>query len=277
MKIKHIGNQIFSETLWVAALVIPFLVVAFVILFVFPHKTELLFAWKIQPRMSAMMLGAAYAGGIYFFTGVLRSKEWHKVKVGFLPVTIFASLLGIATILHWDKFNHNHISFFAWAGLYFTTPFIVIFTWLRNRNQDTGKLSDKDTTIPYMARLVMGTFGIVTLTISIFLFLQPNVVISLWPWALTPLTARVMGAMFALPGLVGLGIASDTRWSAAILILQSQGFSILLILVASVKASHDFDWANLNSWIFVGGLGVMLISIIALVVFMRNRTNNEVS
>jgi hypothetical protein len=277
MKIKLGDDQILLETRWVAALVIPFLVVAFVILFVFPHATELLFAWKIQPSMSAMMLGSAYAGGIYFFTGVLRSKEWHKIKVGFLPVTTFASLLGIATILHWDKFNHGHVSFFAWAGLYFTTPFIVLFVWLRNRNQDTGKLSDKDTVIPNMARLVMGTFGVVTLTLGLFLFLQPNIMITLWPWALTPLTARIMGAMFALPGIVGLGIASDNRWSAALLILQSQGFSILLILIASIQASHDFDWANLNSWLFVGGLGIMLMSIMALIVFMRNRTKSRVS
>ena len=119
------NDRILAATRWVAALVIPFLVVAFIILFILPQETERLFAWKIQPTMSAMMLGADYAGGIYVFTGVLRSKFWHTIKVGFLPVTAFASLLGIATILHWDKFNHSHISFFAWTGLYFTSPFIV--------------------------------------------------------------------------------------------------------------------------------------------------------
>ena len=127
MKTNQLDNQILLETRWVAALVIPFLVVAFIILFIFPYETEMLFAWKIQPSMSAMMLGSAYAGGIYFFTGVLRGKQWHKVKVGFLPVITFASLLGIATILHWDKFNYWHVLFFAWVGLYFTTPFIILF------------------------------------------------------------------------------------------------------------------------------------------------------
>ena len=264
-------NQILSETRWVAGLVIPFLVVAFIILYIFPDQTGMLFAWKIQPSMSAMMLGSAYAGGIYFFTGVLRSRQWHKVKVGFLPVIAFASLLGIATILHWDKFNHSHVSFFAWAGLYFTTPFIVSFVWLRNRKQDAGNSGEQDTIIPYTWRLIMGAFGSITLVISLFLFLQPGMLISLWPWTLTPLTARVMGAMFALPGLVGLGIALDKRWDAAILILQSQGFSILLILIASILSSQDYDWAYGGSWLFVGGLGLMLVSIILLILFMNNR------
>lgn len=268
-------NQILSETRWVAGLVIPFLVVAFIILFIFPDQTGMLFAWKIQPSMSAMMLGSAYAGGIYFFTGVLRSRQWHKVKVGFLPVIAFASLLGIATILHWDKFNHSHVSFFAWAGLYFTTPFIVSFVWLRNRKQDAGNSGEQDTIIPYTWRLIMGAFGSITLVISLFLFLQPGMLISLWPWTLTPLTARVMGAMFALPGLVGLGIALDKRWDAAILILQSQGFSILLILIASILSSQDYDWAYGGSWLFVGGLGLMLVSIILLILFMNNRGTGQ--
>ncbi|PKN92183.1 MAG: hypothetical protein CVU44_16255 [Chloroflexi bacterium HGW-Chloroflexi-6] len=269
------GNQILSETRWVAALVIPFLLVAFIILFIFPRETEKLFAWKIQPSMSAMMLGAAYAGGIYFFMGVLRSQQWHKIKVGFLPVTAFASLLGIATILHWDRFNHGHISFIAWAGLYFTAPFIVLAVWLRNRNQDTEKLDTQDSVIPRQVRLIMGAIGLVTLGISLFLFLQPAIVIDIWPWTLTPLTARVMGAMFALPGLVGLGIASDSRWSAANLILQSQSFSILLILVASARSWPDFDWANPGSWMFVGGLAAMLIGIIFIAVSMHTRANDQ--
>lgn len=268
-------NKILSETRWLAALVIPFLVVAFVILFFIPAETESLFAWKIQPSMSAMMLAAAYAGGIVFFTGVLRLKQWHKVKVGFLPVLSFASLLGIATILHWDKFSHGHISFFAWAGLYFTTPFIVLTVWIRNRNQDTGKSEDHDIVIPAIARLIIGFIGAITLVISLFLFVKPETMIDLWPWILTPLTARVVGAMFSLPGLVGLGIAFDKRWGAARLILQSQGFSILLILVAALRALGDFDWANIGSWLFVGGLGFMLVSFIILLVVMDKQIDKQ--
>ena len=56
------------------ALVIPFLVAAFVILYVYPTETERLFAWKLQPTMSAMMLAAAYAGGMT----IEQVKEQHR-------------------------------------------------------------------------------------------------------------------------------------------------------------------------------------------------------
>lgn len=258
-------------TRWVAALVIPFLVVAFIILYLFPQETERLFAWKLQPSMSAMMLGAAYAGGVYFFAGVLLASQWHRVKVGFPPVIAFASLLGIATILHWDRFNHGHVSFYAWAGLYFTTPFVVLAAWLLNRPQDPGRRAPDDIAIPSLVRWALGGIGVATLAISLFLFLKPATMIGVWPWTLTPLTARVAGAMFALPGLVGIGIALDERWSAARLILQSQAFSIALILLAAARAWPDFDPARPATWAFIGGLALMLAGIVALYLALEAR------
>jgi hypothetical protein len=246
----------------VAALVIPFLVVAFVILYFFPHNTAKLFAWEIKSPMTAMMLGSAYAGGIYYFSGVLMARQWHRIKVGLIPVTIFASVLNVTTILHWDKFNHGTLPFFAWVSLYFTTPFIVFALWLRNRGQDTNQPDKSDAIVPPLVRLVIGAVGATTLVIAIFLFLNPALMMQLWPWTLTPLTSRVMAAMFSLPGMVGLGMAMDARWSSAQIILQSQGFSILLILVAVFRDRADFNWTAAGSWLFTIGLGGMLAGII---------------
>lgn len=264
-------NRILPVTRWVAALVIPFLAAAFVILYLLPGQTEQLFAWKIQPSMSAMMLGATYAGGLYFFTGVLRSRQWHRVKVGFLALIPFVTMLGIATILHWDRFTHNHISFIAWTSLYFTTPFIILAVWLRNRRQDPGVPDSPDRAIPSPVRIGMGAAGLVTLIISLILFLAPSVMIDVWPWTLTPLTARVMGAMFSLPGAVGLCVAFEKRWSAAQLILQTQSFSILFILIAALRARSDFNWAEPGAWLFVGGLSLMLVGIVVLFVALQTR------
>jgi hypothetical protein len=92
---------------------------------------------------------------------------------------------------------------------------------------------------------------------------------------LTPLTARVVGAMFALPGIVGLGIAAEKRWSAGRIILEAQAFSILMILIAAAFAWGDFDQSNPVTWLFVGGLAFLLVAIAALYLgcelYRRNR------
>jgi hypothetical protein len=52
--------------------------------------------------MTAMMLGSAYLSGAYFFLRVFGGTRWHEVKTAFLAVTVFATLLGVATVVHWD-------------------------------------------------------------------------------------------------------------------------------------------------------------------------------
>jgi len=71
------SDRIFPETRWVSAIIVPFLLAAFVILYLLPDHTQELFAWGIQPRMSAMMLGAAYIGGAYFFARAAANVPWH--------------------------------------------------------------------------------------------------------------------------------------------------------------------------------------------------------
>lgn len=252
-------DRILPITRAVAVVVIPFLVAAFVILYGYPTETDRLFAWPLRPTMSAMMLAAAYAGGIYFFTAVVVGKRWHRIKVGLLPVTAFASSLGLATAIHWDRFNHDHPAFYAWAGLYFSTPVIVLVLWFVNRKQDP-RAEPGDPVIPVAARVAFGAVGATALLIAAVLMVQPGILIDVWPWKLTPLTARVMAALFCLPGVVGIGISMDRRWSAARTILQSQFFSTALILIAIYRARNEFDWAGPAAWLFLAGMaGVMLV------------------
>src|SRR5450759_943288 len=115
-------DRVLRYTRVLSAVIVPFLLAAFVVLYVFPGDTKRLFAWTINPTMTPMVLASAYLGGAYFFIRVLSETRWNTVKTGFLSVALFAALLGVATVVHWDKFNHQHVAFWLWAGLYFTTP-----------------------------------------------------------------------------------------------------------------------------------------------------------
>ena len=132
-------DHVYRFTRLLAVIIIPFLIVAWAILYLLPDRTGELFAWPIKPPMTAMMLASAYLGGVYFFARVALTKQWHAIKVGFPPVIMFASLLGIATFLHWDRFTHDHISFFTWTLLYIITPFLVFGAWWFNRRTDAAQ------------------------------------------------------------------------------------------------------------------------------------------
>jgi hypothetical protein len=237
---------------------VPFLVVAFVVLYPWPGDTDRLFAWPIQPTMTAMVLGSAYLGGAYFFVQAARARSWHTVKAGFVPVAVFASLLGIATILHWNRFHHGDVAFWLWVLLYFTTPFLIALVWLRNRRHD-APADAGDLLLPMLAARVIAAIGMLALVTGLFLFLAPAAAMALWPWSLTPLTARVLGAVSCL-GLAGIGAPFDRRWSSARLPFQVAGVMLTAILVAGVRAHNELDPGNVLTWLLAAGfVGVTVV------------------
>ena len=262
--VQHANDQIYPSTRVLAIIVAPFLVAAVLILYFFPDQSGQRFAWPVKPPINAMLLASAYAGGIYFFSSVVFARRWHTVKAGFLPVTTFAGLLGIATILHWDKFTHGSIAFILWAGLYFSTPFLVLGAWLHNRAQDPGRSASGDALIPFAGRVFFGVLGLVTLPFALLLFIAPSVVIPLWPWTLTPLTARVLAAMFSLPGVLGLEIVLDPRWTYARRLLEAQFISLVLFVIAILRDQAHIDTTNALYPVFL----VMILAILLVLIWM---------
>jgi hypothetical protein len=264
-------DRIYTSTRWLAAVIIPFLVAAFYILYLRPSETKALFAWEIQAPMSAMMLASAYIGGAYFFGRALFSPRWHRIGLGFLPVTAFAACMGLTTLVHWDRFNHSHISFYTWALLYFTTPFLVFGVWLRNRRTDPHTPEVDDFALPRLARYVVGAAAVANLAIGLGLFLRPAFMVGVWPWPLTPLTARVIASMFALQGVFGACLAADPRWSAARITLESQLVTMAFILIALIRAWGTLDQAKPFTWVFVGSIAAIVIVVPMLYIRVERR------
>jgi len=251
-------DRFLPETRWLAALIIPVLVAAFLILFGFPTETERLWAWTIRPTMTPMLMGAGYLAGAYFFLRALTENKWHQVTLGFPAVATFATCMAVATVLHWDRFNYGHPAFWAWVALYATTPVIVLVVWLRNRRTDPRILEPGDLAMPTWFRSAMAISGVVNISAALVLVALPTLMIAIWPWQLTPLTARIMGGWFALPGVVALVVALEQRWSAARIVLQAKMFGIALILVGVGRAWTEFNQSAVTTWLFVGGLGALL-------------------
>jgi hypothetical protein len=263
-------DRVLALTRGVAWFIVPFLLVAFAVLWPVPTDTGTLFAWPIGPTLTAMILGSAYLGGAYFFVRAGRAAHWHTIKGGFVPVTTFATLLGIATVIHWDKFQHRHLAFWLWAALYFTTPFLVAFVYLRNRRHDDPTAEDEPRLPVTVARLI-GGLGALALATGLLLFTVPAAAIRYWPWHLTPLTSQVMGAIFCL-GLAGIGAFVDRRWTSARIPLQVAAVMLVLILVAGVRAYPELAGRNVLTWAFAAGFGMLTVAVVVLYIRMERRS-----
>jgi hypothetical protein len=249
-------DRVLAYTRGLSLFIVPFLLVAFVILYLFPGDTTRLFAWTIHPTMTPMVLASAYLGGAWFFLRVLREPHWNVVKTGFLSVALFAGLLGVATVLHWDKFNHGHVVFWIWAALYFVAPFLVIGAWLANRRY-AAPPTPEERRLGGVSRLVIALVGLGALGQGVVMFVSPDTVILHWPWLLTPLTCRVIGAIFCL-GSAGLGVWVDPRWTTVRLMLEVEVVMIVLMIVAAVRGRASLDSGSALGWLLLVGFATVL-------------------
>jgi hypothetical protein len=234
-------DRVMPVTRIVAACVVPFLVIAFMSLYLRPDLSATHFTWKIVPTFTAFWIGTGYIGGAWFFYSVTRARRWHEVALGFLPVTAFVWMMLVATILHWDRFDIHHLPFQLWLVLYAVTPFVVPLLWLWNRRRDPHRIEPGAVVVPGPVRGAMGVIGVVLVLTALWMFLFPQAAIAAWSWKLTPLTARVMGGWLALSGVGGLVLASEPRWSAWRVLIQSMLVWLLLLTIGVFRSWDEFD------------------------------------
>ena len=101
------------ETRWAALVIFIVLVPAVIVLWDTPGETADRWAWTITPDLTPIFLGAGYGAGAYFFWRTFRATRWHPSSAGVLGASVFAALMLIATLIHWDRFNHGDAPFLA--------------------------------------------------------------------------------------------------------------------------------------------------------------------
>lgn len=252
-------DRVFGATRAVAIVVLPFLAIAVVVLFLFPTRTGELFAWPIDPPMSAYLLASAYVGGLWFFARTATARRWHTVRHGFPAVVLFALALLVATLLHLAKFSTN-VPFIVWMILYATTPFAVAILAIGQARHDPGSPEENDFVLPRGPRIALVVIGAAAFVDGVVLFFAPQLAIAIWAWQLTPLTAQVTGAVLSLTGVVNVALVWDPRWSSFRPLFQAQLISLAAIAVSLVVRGADLKWDRPVTPLFIGLVAAAILA-----------------
>ena len=271
--VQHLerDDRVLKTTRAVSIVIVPILTAAFVILFLFPGQTRTLWGWTIRSRMSCMFMGGGYLAGALFFYRASRAREWHRLGPGIIATTAFAGALGIATFLHWDEFNHDHVSFWAWLVLYVTTPLLLPLLYVKNRQFDPGTpLGPEDVPIPAWIRTSMTVVGAAQLAFAVTLFVRPSLFQADWPWTLSTISARSLAGFASFPAITYLAFAFERRWSALRWPFETAIAGVALIAVGALRSSGDFRDGTL-ALLWRAGLLVALAYLVAVWLTMRRR------
>jgi hypothetical protein len=268
-------DRVLRETRWAGWAIVAILIPAVVVLWGLPAETADLWAWTIKPEMTAIFMGSGYAAGAFFFTRVALGPTWHPASAGVLASATFAGLMLIPTLAHWDRFNHGDgaflaaFAFYGWVIVYIAAPVLVAALWLANRRTDPRTPAAGDRVVPALVRRIALVLAAVALGAAALFLVSPSTAIDVWPWMLTPLTARVLACFTAQVGLGALLLSLDSRWSSWRLLLETCLVATAFLLVGTARRWGDFDAGSSGTWIFLGALIGLALAILALFRSMR--------
>ncbi len=237
---------------------------AFVALFVGAEQTDRVFAWTIQPPATAAFLGAAYAAGCALELLALRRGTWAALRLPFLTILVFTTATLVATLLHLDRFHFASpfpLARFAawfWLVIYVVVPVamvVVLVVQERRPAEPTERVP-----LPTALRVTMLGQGAVMLGVGVALFVRPGLSAVLWPWPLTPLTARMIAAW-----LLGFGLAvglAGLEANLARLDVAAPAYGLLAVLelVVLVRYPETVRWGAPATWVYLGLMASILIS-----------------
>jgi hypothetical protein len=267
-------GRILPATHWASLVVFLILVPALVILWGLPGRTADAWAWTIEPQLTPIFLGAGYGAGAYFFLRTFLSDRFHPSAAGVFGAAFFATLMLVATLIHWDRFNHGDapligaLVFYGWVGVYILSPAVLFALWWFNRRTDSGEPAPGEAIVPVAARRAAQALAVGAFAVAALLYLAPEQAIDIWPWQLTPLTSRVLGSFVAQVGVGALLVSRDRRWSAWKLIVETFLVATALLLVGALRAWDDFDTGNALTYVYVGCLLAADVALVLLYLAM---------
>ncbi|MHC5558046.1 hypothetical protein [Kocuria sp. U4B] len=235
--------------LYVAAFLV---FLAGLVLFVFPLRTADWCAWTIEPPMTAVFLGAAYWSSAVLEVAGARSASWDRARLAVWPVFVFTALTLAVTLLHLERFHLSpdhpplaRVAAWAWLAIYAGVPvamLVVSRRQTRSRQPAADCAAVARAPLPPGLRLLLGGIAAAQLTVGAALLALPAQAATLWPWPLTPLTARALGAW-----LVGLGwAAAYARWRGDARTVRPLGLSALVFAllqaIALVRYGDALAW-----------------------------------
>jgi hypothetical protein len=260
-----------------AVVVVAVLVPALIILWGLPTRTDDLWAWTIAAPLTPIFMGAGYGAGAYFFYRVYRTPRWHEVSVGVLSAAVFAALMLITTILHFDKFNQGKahdalpdppvlatIAYYGWTIVYILSPFVVGWLWWRNQQLDPREPDEDEPLVPANVRLVARVLAIGALLGAAVMLISPSTVVDHWGWGLTDLTARVLGCFTAQVGTGFVLLSLDARWGSWRILVQTFLIAVGLLLVGAIREWDTFLPDRSMKWVYLAGLVAGAGALIAL-------------
>jgi hypothetical protein len=233
-----------------------FVLIAGFQLFVLGGRTEDFFARTNEPSLTAAILGAGYWTSAILELGSARRREWSRARLAMPAVLFFTTITLVLSLVHVDRFHLDNVFGIAWLVVYATFP-VAMATILFLQLRAPGDDAPRRTALPGWMRLALAAQAAVLFTLGAALYADP-VDAGFWPWPLTPLTGRAVGAWLLGTGFIAAHVAIENERERVDVAMLSYAAFGALQLLAVARYSGTPDWSTLGAVAYLGLLTSMM-------------------
>jgi hypothetical protein len=247
-------------------------------LFILSEYTDQFFAWTIDPPLTAAFLGAAYWASFAMEFFAARRRVWAHARIAVPAVLIFTALTLLVTLLHLGRFHLNHPNLitrgaaWAWLIVYAVVPplmSVLLVLQLRAPGGDPPR----ESALPGWLRGMLAVHALVMIPLGLALLLAPNPTLGLWPWQLTELTGRAIGAWSLALGVAAAHSIWENDWARVQVATISYTIFGVFELIALARYAGSVDWSRPAAWLYV----LFLVSVLVVGVYGWRRSSRDTS
>lgn len=224
-------------------------------LYILTDKTDRYFAWTIGSLLTAAFLGGSYwsAAVLEFLSG--RERLWVNSRPSIPAVTIFTFLTLIITLIHIDKFSFDapllitRAGTWFWLFVYASVPVILTILFVMQARAP-GEDPPRRFLLAGWTRAILIILGALFLLLGLGLLIAPVSLAPYWPWPLTALTGRAVGAwLLGLCVATGQAAWENDRQRVHAVMISLIAFSLLQLL-ALARYNGEVTWGG-AAWLYV--------------------------
>ncbi len=229
---------------------------AAILLIPLAERTADFFAWTIAVPASAAFIGLFYLALTTMGILGVRQPWWAPARAALVPAVVFVALVLVTTLIHLDKFHlfSGGVAARAVAWIWLVIYVVTVPAYLLGfRRQRRARGGDPPRTAPPppWARVALGGLAVVLTLAGLALFVAPPLGASLWPWALTPLTARMIGVTLVSVALLAAAVVrTDDRVTGRIAAIGLLTFGITALAVVA-RYSDLVEWTRPSTWAYL--------------------------
>jgi hypothetical protein len=245
----HSPSLTLYTRLMLYGLVLPLLFIAGVQLFLLSEQTETYFAWTFAAPISAAYMGGGYWAAMFHAYVGARARAWAFLRTSLPAALVATGLLSITTFLHLDKFHLASPLFltrfvtWVWIAVYVAVPPILAIAWIVQSRLPDAHVKGQYPLPTWMRGgfILLSAFALLC---GLGLFLAPEMMSALWPWAVTPLAARAVSAWLCAFGVACASLTFENDIRNGVGTSSSLLAFCVLELIVVVRYAAAIDWAK---------------------------------